>query len=127
MFDIRYSRQAVKFLKSLDKTTVSRILTKIEKLKHDPISHDSKIVEGYSEKLLRVRVGDYRILDLAVFSIRAESRKRHSADCATLPISPAPAFDTYRFPQWRPFGSPGTKQDFHANLSVDIWSSKKFE
>ncbi|KAF5410404.1 MAG: hypothetical protein C5S43_04800 [Candidatus Methanocomedens sp.] len=35
---------------------------KIEKLKHDPISHDSKIVEGYSEKLFRVRVGDYRIL-----------------------------------------------------------------
>ena len=62
MFDIKYSRQAVKFLKSLDKITVSRILTKIEKLKHDPISHDSKIVEGYSEKLFRVRVGDYRIL-----------------------------------------------------------------
>jgi len=30
MFDIEYSRQAVKFLKSRDKTTVSRILTKIE-------------------------------------------------------------------------------------------------
>ena len=62
MFDIQYSRQAVKFLKSLDKTLVSRILIKIEKLKHDPISHDSKIVEGYSEKLFRVRVGDYRVL-----------------------------------------------------------------
>lgn len=62
MFDIQYSRQAVKFLKSLDKTLVSRILMKIEKLKHDPISHDSKIVEGYSEKLFRVRVGDYRVL-----------------------------------------------------------------
>ena len=62
MFDIQYSRQAVKFLKSLDKTLVSIILTKIEKLKHDPISHDSKIVEGYSEKLFRVRVGDYRVL-----------------------------------------------------------------
>ncbi len=62
MFDIQYSRQVVKFLKSLDKTFVSRILTKIEKLKHNPISHDSKIVEGYSEKLFWVRVGDYRIL-----------------------------------------------------------------
>ena len=57
MFDIKYSRKAVKFLKSLDKITVSRILTKIEKLKHDPFSHDSKIVERYSEKLFRVRVG----------------------------------------------------------------------
>ena len=62
MFDIQYSRQVVKFLKSLDKTFVSRILTKIEKLKHNPISHDSEIVEGYSEKLFWVRVGDYRIL-----------------------------------------------------------------
>lgn len=62
MFDIQYSRQAVKFLKSLDKTLVSRILTKIEKLKHNPISHDSKIVAGYSEKLFRVRVGDYKVL-----------------------------------------------------------------
>ncbi len=57
MFDIKYSRKAVKFLKSLDKITVSRILTEIEKLKHDPFSQDSKIVEGYSEKLFRVRVG----------------------------------------------------------------------
>jgi mRNA interferase RelE/StbE len=62
MFNVKYSRKAVRFLKSLDKTTVSRILTKIEKLKHNPFSHDSKIVEGYSEKLFRVRVGDYRIL-----------------------------------------------------------------
>ncbi|MCL7410815.1 MAG: type II toxin-antitoxin system RelE/ParE family toxin [Methanosarcinaceae archaeon] len=62
MFDIKYSKQAVKFLKSLDKTTATRILKRIEKLKQDPVSHDSKIVEGYREKLFRVRVGDYRIL-----------------------------------------------------------------
>lgn len=31
MFDIKYSRQAVKFLKSLDKKLVLRILRKIEK------------------------------------------------------------------------------------------------
>ncbi len=62
MFDIKYSKQAVKFLKSLDKKLVLRILSKIEKLKEEPIQHDSKTVEGYSEKLFRVRVGDYRIL-----------------------------------------------------------------
>jgi mRNA interferase RelE/StbE len=62
MFDIEYSRQAVKFLKSLDKKLVLRILSKIEKLKEEPIGHDSKTVEGYSEILFRVRVGDYRIL-----------------------------------------------------------------
>ena len=62
MFDIKYSRQAVKFIKSLDKIHVSRIFKKLEKLKQDPILHDSKIVAGYGEKLYRVRVGDYRIL-----------------------------------------------------------------
>ncbi len=36
MFDINYSRQAVKFLKSLDKKLVLRILHKIEKLKEEP-------------------------------------------------------------------------------------------
>ena len=69
MFNIKYSRQAVKFLKSLDKITVSRILTKIEKLKHDPISRDSKIVEGYSEKLFRVR-GEYKSLVGLTFNIK---------------------------------------------------------
>jgi mRNA interferase RelE/StbE len=62
MFDIKYSRQAAKFLRSLDQTTVFRIFKKIENLKQDPIAHDSKTVVGYSEKLYRVRVGDYRIL-----------------------------------------------------------------
>ena len=51
MFDIKYSRQAVKFLKSLDKKLVLRLLRQIEKLKEEPIQHDSKTVEGYSEKL----------------------------------------------------------------------------
>ena len=62
MFDIKYSRQAVKYLKSLDKKLVLRIIHKIEKLKDEPISHDSKTVEGNNEKMFRVRVGAYRIL-----------------------------------------------------------------
>ena len=62
MFDIEYSNQAVKFLKSLDKKLVSRIFAKIETLRDEPIQHDSKRVEGYNEKLFRIRVGDYRII-----------------------------------------------------------------
>lgn len=62
IFEINYSKQAVKFLKSLDKKLVLRIIHKIEKLREVPIQHDSKTVEGYSEKLFRVRIGDYRIL-----------------------------------------------------------------
>ena len=62
MFEIKYSRQAVKFLKSLDKRLGLRILNRIEKLREEPIQHDSKKVEGCREKLFRVRVGNYRIL-----------------------------------------------------------------
>ena len=69
MFDIKYSRQAVKFLKSLDKTTVSRILTEIQKFKHNPISNYSKIVEVYSEKLFR-GWGEYKSLVGLTFNIK---------------------------------------------------------
>jgi len=62
MFEIRYSKQAVNFLKSAEKKLTTRILKMIEKLSENPIGHDSKVVEGYHEKLFRVRVGDYRIL-----------------------------------------------------------------
>ena len=62
MFDIGYSKQAIKFLKSADKNLSTRILKKIEQLKENPVQHDSKIVEGYAESIYRVRVGDYRIL-----------------------------------------------------------------
>ena len=62
MFLVGYSRQAEKFLKSADKMLAKRLLSKIEELIKNPIEHDSKSVEGYTEKLFRVRVGDYRIL-----------------------------------------------------------------
>ena len=39
-----------------------RIIDKIEELKKQPIIRDTKTIEGYGEKLFRVRVGDYRIL-----------------------------------------------------------------
>jgi len=82
IFGIKYSRQAVKFLKSLDNELVLRILRKIEKLKEEPIQHDSKRVEGYGEKLFRVRVGDYRILyevdykDNLIGIVKIEKRAR---------------------------------------------------
>jgi len=62
MFEVYYSNQTQKFLKKVDKLLISRIFEKIEILKETPVIHDSKIVEGYKEKLFRVRVGDYRIL-----------------------------------------------------------------
>ncbi len=53
MLEIRYSKQAVHFLKSAEKKLTKRILKKIEKLSENPIGHDSKVVEGYNEKLFR--------------------------------------------------------------------------
>lgn len=62
MFDVDYSNQALKFLKKSDKTLVSRLLKKIEVLRGKPILSDTKVLEGYKEKLFRIKVGDFRIL-----------------------------------------------------------------
>ena len=62
MFEVKYSNQVTKFLKKADRILTNRIITKIEELKDKPIIHDTKTIEGYKEKLFRVRVGDYRIL-----------------------------------------------------------------
>ena len=62
MFEVEYSNQARKFLKKSDKILSTRLINKIEELKIKPIIHDTKSIEGYEEKLFRVRVGDYRIL-----------------------------------------------------------------
>lgn len=47
MFDVKYSKKAVDFLKSCDRTLAKRIFKKIATLKTEPIGHDSKSVEGY--------------------------------------------------------------------------------
>ena len=62
MFKIEFSRQSIKFLKNADKILQKRVIKKIGGLKKKPILHDSKSIEGYKEKLYRVRVGSYRIL-----------------------------------------------------------------
>lgn len=61
-FQVDYSNQAVKFIKKCERILAARILKKIEELKIEPITHDTKVIEGYKEKLFRVRVGDYRIV-----------------------------------------------------------------
>ena len=61
MLNISYSNRPKKFLKKADKILVKRLIEKIENLRENPITHDTKTVEG-SKGLFRVRVGDYRIL-----------------------------------------------------------------
>ena len=62
MFQVEYSNQALKFFKKIDKVLARRLLKKIEELAINPHQQESKMVEGYKEKISRVRVGDYRIL-----------------------------------------------------------------
>ncbi len=61
MFNVSYSNRSKKFLKKADKTLVKRLIGEIEKLMEEPITHETKKVEG-SKDLFRLRVGDYRIL-----------------------------------------------------------------
>ncbi|RLE45571.1 type II toxin-antitoxin system RelE/ParE family toxin [Candidatus Woesearchaeota archaeon] len=62
MMFVYYSNQAKKFLKSLDKSSIIRILNKIEFLQENPSPPNSKTIKGVKERLFRVRVGDFRIL-----------------------------------------------------------------
>ena len=60
MLDVRYSNQALKFLKKVDNELAKRLINRIEKLQVEPFPQNMKRVEG--QKLFRIRVGDYRIL-----------------------------------------------------------------
>lgn len=62
MLEAKYSNQAKDFLKKANKDLIQRIIKKIEELMHNPFPQGIKSVEGYKEKIFRVRVGDYRIL-----------------------------------------------------------------
>lgn len=57
MFQIIYSKKAVKFLKKQDKPTQKRLITAIGKL---PLEGDIKKLQGIEG--YRLRVGDFRIL-----------------------------------------------------------------
>ena len=62
MFQVKYSNQALKFLKKSEHILAKRLIKKIRELRLNPRPRESNIVEGYKEKIYRVRVGDYRIL-----------------------------------------------------------------
>jgi mRNA interferase RelE/StbE len=62
MLEIKFSSQAKKFLKNLDRMNWDRIMGKILSLKSVPFPHKVKRVEGRGEKTFRIRVGYYRIL-----------------------------------------------------------------
>lgn len=55
--EIRYSKQAIKFLKKQDKPTQKRLITAIEKLPYEGDIKKLQGTDGY-----RLRVGTYRVL-----------------------------------------------------------------
>lgn len=61
-FQIRYSKDALKFLAKLDKKSVSRIREAISWLTATPPAGDIKIMQGYSDGRKRLRVGSWRII-----------------------------------------------------------------
>ncbi|HUV03387.1 MAG TPA: type II toxin-antitoxin system RelE/ParE family toxin [Desulfobacteria bacterium] len=61
-FELYLSTAAKAYLKKLDKPVFERIYRRINALAVDPYPADAKRVRGRTEKVFRVRVGDYRIL-----------------------------------------------------------------
>ena len=68
MFTVHIEKQAMKFLDKLkDRQLKKRLMNKIDELEANPFPRECRIVEGYNQKVFRVRVGDYRILYYVVF------------------------------------------------------------
>ncbi|MFA4975855.1 MAG: type II toxin-antitoxin system RelE/ParE family toxin [Candidatus Paceibacterota bacterium] len=63
MFELEYSKSSKKFLKSSEKELLSRIFSKLEMLKNNPVPSDAKFIgREDNDKIFRIRIGKYRIL-----------------------------------------------------------------
>ena len=68
MFNAQIEGQALKFLEKMkDVQLKKRLMDKIDELEQDTFPRNCKMVEGYDQKVFRVRVGGYRILYYVVF------------------------------------------------------------
>ena len=59
---IKYSRDALKFLAKLEPTAVNRIRTAIQGLAKSPPEGDIRPLQGYSDGRKRLRVGGWRVI-----------------------------------------------------------------
>lgn len=60
--EIRYDKDAVKFLKSMQKSTRERIQQAIAGLTKQPADGDIRPMQGYKDGRYRLRVGTYRVI-----------------------------------------------------------------
>jgi mRNA interferase RelE/StbE len=69
-FSISFKPSVQKDLRPLPKSVVARVMGQIEGLKTDPLPRKSNKLSG-SERLYRIRVGDYRI----VYEVDAKAKQ----------------------------------------------------
>lgn len=62
MCEIKYSKDALKFLSKLDKKSVTRIREAIDGLKQKPPIGDIKAMQGYGDERKRLRIGSWRVI-----------------------------------------------------------------
>lgn len=60
--EVRYSKTARNFIKKADSKLKEQIKTGIEGLKTIPASGDIKVMAGYNDGRMRLRIGKYRII-----------------------------------------------------------------
>lgn len=59
---ILYSKESLKFLAKAEKAVVTRIRRAIDGLTLSPAVGDIKVMQGYNDGRMRLRVGKYRII-----------------------------------------------------------------
>lgn len=59
---IEYSKDALKFLAKVQKSTLQNIVNAIRGLTLVPPKGDIKVLSGYSDGRMRLRVGKYRVI-----------------------------------------------------------------
>ena len=60
-YSVSFKPSVEKDLRSLSKILISRVLERVERLKNDPFPRQAITLSG-TERLYRIRVGDYRIV-----------------------------------------------------------------
>ncbi|MCL2202899.1 MAG: type II toxin-antitoxin system RelE/ParE family toxin [Defluviitaleaceae bacterium] len=60
--EIRYSRDAIKFLDKQTKKNIKRIREAIVKLTKNPPEGDIAVMQGYTDSRKRLRIGTWRII-----------------------------------------------------------------
>jgi len=80
-YNIKFSSDAEKSLKKLDKSTVKRVFIALDQLSNDPFNlPNTKKMKGKEENVYRLRVGNYRIIyeiinhELIIFVVRMGPR-----------------------------------------------------